>query len=56
MKQLLLCLVIFSAFSCKTTKAIKAPPKVSKEQTYDLNLKFKSNSEYVSDMEQFVSM
>jgi len=55
MKNILLGLLLLSAFSCKTTKEVIAPPIVLAEEGFELKMLFQPNSEYVTDLEQVTS-
>jgi len=51
MKRLLVGFLLLAAFSCKTTKELKAPAKIL-EEGYEIKMLFKPNSKYVTELEQ----
>jgi len=55
MKNLLLGLLLFSLFSCNTTKNLKAPPKIVAKDGYELKMLFQPKSEYVTNLKQVTS-
>ncbi len=55
MKNLLLVLILFTTFSCNTSKHLKVPAKTLEKDGYELKMEFKENSEYVTEVLQITN-